>query len=121
VSDALARLLDAIAAEMPPEEVDAVWVFPPVRREGRDHGVAVVSRLAGEDRRLVYRARYLAGLAGGERGKVSVELELAAEGPRDLVPSVIEGVRRRADEAGDAELVDLSEWRAASGARSEIG
>jgi hypothetical protein len=121
VSDALARLLDAIAAEMPPEEVDAVWVFPPVRREGRDHGVAVVSRLAGEERRRVYRARYLVGLVGGERGKVSVELELAAEGPRDLVPSVIEGVRRRADEAGDAELVDLSEWRMAGGARSEIG
>jgi hypothetical protein len=121
VSEALARLLDAIAAEMPPEEVDAVWVFPPVRREGREHGIAVVSRVAGADRRSVYRARYLVGLAGGERGKVSVRIELAAEGPADLVPSVIEGVRRRADEAGDAELVDLSEWKTASGARSEIG
>jgi len=121
VSEALARLLDAIAAEMPPEEVDAVWFFPPVRREGREHGIAVVSRVAGADRRRVYRARYFVGLAGGERGKVSVQLELAAEGPSDLVPSVIEGVRRRADEAGDAELVDLSEWKMASGARPEIG
>ena len=121
VNEALARLLEAVAAEMPAEEVEAVWAFPPVRREGREHAVAVVSRLAGEDRRRIYRARYTVGLSGGERGKVAVQLEQAAEGPPDLVPSVIEGVRRRADEAGDAELVDLSSWRAALDARSAGG
>jgi hypothetical protein len=121
VNEALARLLEAVAAEMPAEEVEAVWAFPPVRREGREHAVAVVSRLAGEDRRRIYRARYTVGLSGGERGKVTVQLEQAAEGPPDLVPSVIEGVRRRADEAGDAELVDLSSWRAALDARSAGG
>lgn len=121
MSDALARLLQAIAAEMPPDEVEQVWVFPPVRREGREHGVAVVSRLAGGDRLRVYRARYTVGPSGGERGGAGVEIELAAEGPRDLVPSVIEGVRRRADEAGEAELVDLAAWRVASGERSQVG
>jgi len=112
VNEVLARLLEAVAAEMPAHEVEAVWAFPPVRREGREHAIAVVSRLAGDDRRLIYRARYSVGLSGGERGKVTVQLEQAAEGPPDLVSSVIEGVRRRADEAGDAELVDLSSWRA---------
>ena len=121
VSDGLARLLGAIAALMPPDEVDAVWAFPPVRREGREHVVAVVSRLAGEGRRRVYRARYTVGLGGAERGKVSVEVEPAAEGPPELVPAVIDGVRRRADEAGDAELVDLSAWKAGSGERSAVG
>lgn len=118
MNDALARLLEAIGAEMPPEEVEAVWAFPPVRREGREHGVAVVSRISGADRRRVYRARYVMPLAGGERGQVTVELEPAAEGPADLVPSVIEGVRRRAVEAGDAELVDLAAWKVASGERT---
>ena len=115
VSDGLDRLLEAVAQRMPPAEVEAVWAFPPVRREGREHMVAVISRVAGEGRRLVYRARFTVGLTGGERGKVVVELEPAAEGPPDLVPAVIDGVRRRADEAGDAELVDLSAWRAESG------
>jgi len=121
VSDGLDRLLEAVAQMMPPAEVEAVWAFPPVRREGREHVVAVVSRVAGEGRRLVYRARFTVGLTGGERGKVVVELELAAEGPPDLVLAVIEGVRRRADEAGDAELVDLSAWKAGSGERSAVG
>jgi len=115
MSDGLERLLEAVAQRMPPAEVEAVWAFPPVRREGREHVVAVVSRYAGEGRRLVYRARYTVGLGGAERGKVAVELEPAAEGPADLVPAVIDGVRRRADEAGDAELVDLSAWKAGRG------
>jgi len=115
VSDPLEVLLEAVAARMPPAEVDAVWAFPPLRHEGKEHGVAVVSRLAGEGRRLVYRARYTVGLAAAERGKVAVELEQAAEGPPDLVAAVIDGVRRRADEAGDAEPVDLEAWKAARG------
>jgi hypothetical protein len=121
VSEALARLLEAVAAEMPADEVEAVWAFPPVRRDGREHAVAVVSRLAGAERRRIYRARYSVGLSGAERGKVTVQLEQAAEGPLDLVPSVLDGVRRRADEAGDAELVDLTAWRAALDERSAVG
>jgi hypothetical protein len=121
VNDPLARLLEAVAAEMPAGEVEAVWAFPPVRREGREHGVAVVSRLAPEDRRRIYRARYSVGVSGGERGQVTVELEQAAEGPPDLVASVIEGMRRRADEAGEAELVDLTAWKAALDERSAGG
>lgn len=115
MSDGLALLLEAVAARMPPGEVDAVWAFPPLRREGREHGVAVVSRLAGEGRRLVYRARYTLGLSAAERGKVAVEVEQAAEGPPELVTAVIDGVRRRADEAGDAEPVDLAAWKAGAG------
>ncbi len=120
VSDPLARLLEAVAAEMPAEEVEAVWAFPPLRREGREHGVAVVSRFAGEGRRRVYRARYTVGLAAAERGRIAVELEPAAEGPPELVTAVIDGVRRRADEAGDAELVDLTTWKAGSSGGSPV-
>lgn len=115
MSHGLARLLDAIAQRMPREEVDAVWVFPGVRREGREYGVAVVSRVAGEDRRRVYRARYVMQLKGQERGRTVLELDETAETPAALVPEVIEGVRRRADEAGEAELVDLTAWKRGDG------
>ena len=121
MSEAVAQLLDALAERMPRSEVEAVYAFPPVRREGRDHGVAVVSRVAAGDRRLVYRARYVVTLKGPERGKVAVTVEETAEAPADLLPEVLEGVRRRADEAGEAELVDLTAWKAGDVERSGPG
>jgi len=123
--EGLARLLVAVAERMPKAEVDAVWAFPGVKREGREHGVAVVARQesAGpEDRRTggpkrlrVYRARYALTVKGQDRGRVEVEVEEIALAPRDTLPSVIEGVRRRADEAGEAELIDLAPWKAEAG------
>ena len=118
VADPVARLLDALAERMPREEVEAVYAFPPVRREGREHGVAVISRVVEGDRRLVYRARYVVTVKGPERGRVTVAVEETAETPAGLLPEVLEGVRRRADEAGDAEPVDLTAWKAEQGERS---
>ncbi len=121
VTDAVARLLDVLAERMPRSEVEAVYAFPPVRREGQDHGVAVGSRVASGDRRLVYRARYVVALKGPERGRITVAVEETAEAPAALLPEVLEGVRRRADEAGEAELVDLTAWKAGEGERSGPG
>jgi hypothetical protein len=121
VTEPVARLLDALAERMPRSEVEAIYAFPPVRREGRDHGVAVVSRVAAGDRRVVYRARYVVALKGPERGKITVAVEETAEAPADLLPEVLEGVRRRADEAGEAELVDLTAWKAGELGRSGTG
>jgi hypothetical protein len=118
VTEPLARLLETLAERMPPHEVEAVYAFPPVRREGKEHGVAVVSRLAVGDRRVVYRARYVLALAGPDRGRVTVDVEETAEAPAALLPEVLEGVRRRADEAGDAEPVDLTAWKAGEGERA---
>jgi hypothetical protein len=121
VSEPVARLLEALAVRMPRAEVEAVYAFPPVRRDAVDHGVAVVSRLLDGDRRLVYRARYTVALKGPERGKVTVTVEETAEAPAGLLPEVLEGVRRRADEAGEAELVDLTAWKAGDSEQSGTG
>ena len=120
-TDPVARLLEALAERMPREEVEAVYAFPPVRREGREHGVAVISRVVAGDRRLVYRARYVVTVKGPERGRVTVTVEETAEAPAGLLSEVLEGVRRRADEAGDAEPVDLTAWKAEQGERSTAG
>jgi len=117
-TDPVARLLEALAERMPRDEVEAVYAFPPVRREGKEHGVAVISRVVAGDRRLVYRARYVVTVKGPERGRVTVAVEETAEAPAGLLPEVLEGVRRRADEAGDAEPVDLTAWKAEQGERS---
>jgi len=116
--EAVSRLLAVLAERMPRDEVEAVYAFPPVRHDGREHGVAVVSRVVGGDRRLVYRARYVVPLKGPDRGKVTVAVEETAEAPAELLPEVLEGVRRRADEAGEAEPVDLTAWKAEPGERS---
>jgi hypothetical protein len=111
--EGLTRLLGLIAAHMPKDEVESLWSFPGVRREGREYGVAVVSRRrASKGRIRVYRARYTLELKGEQRGAATLELEETAETPADLMARVIDGVARRADEAGDAELVDLAAWKA---------
>lgn len=117
MTEALDRLLALLDERMPRAEVEAVYAFPPVRREGREHGVAVVSRVLAGDRRLVYRARYVVALKGPDRGRITVGVEETAEAPAALLPEVLEGVRRRADEAGDAEPVDLTAWKAGEGER----
>jgi len=109
--ETVAKLLDALATRIPPGEVEAVWAFPGVKRDNREYGVAVVTRRGQGDRHLVYRARYVVPQSGADRGKLALEVEETAEAPAELLPAVIEGVRRRADEAGDAELVDIGPWQ----------
>jgi hypothetical protein len=111
----LARVLDAVAERMPKAEVEAVWSFPGVRRDGREYGVAVVMRRGAGDRHVVYRARYVLQEKGQERGKIAVELEATGEAPADLLPRIIDGVRERADESGEADVVDLTAWQADGG------
>jgi len=113
--EGLARLLDLVAERMPRAEVEAVWAFPGVRREGREYGVAVIERRLEGERRLVYRGRYVVQMKGQERGKVAVELEETAEALPETLQRVLEGVRQRADEAGDAEPVDIRAWRGDAG------
>ena len=50
------RLAQAVAEVLPPDEVDGVWIFTPLRRENREWGTAVLSRVDGE-RRRIYTAR----------------------------------------------------------------
>ena len=113
--EGLAKLLDLVASRMLRSEVEAVWAFPGVRREGREYGVAVIERRVEGERRLVYRGRYIVQLKGQERGKVVVELEETAEALPKTLQRVLEGVRQRADEAGEAEPVDLAPWKQDAG------
>lgn len=109
--EVVAKLLDAVALRMPPGEVESVWAFPGVKRDNKEYAIAVITRRGTGDRHLVYRARYVMELAGQHRGQAMLDIEETAEAPAELLPRVIEGVRRRADEAGDAEVVDLGPWQ----------
>jgi pyruvate/2-oxoglutarate dehydrogenase complex dihydrolipoamide acyltransferase (E2) component len=108
--EGLAAVLDMVAGRMPRAEVEAVWAFPGVRRDGKEHGVVVISRRGVAERHKVYRARWVIQEKGQERGKVTVDVEETAEAPHEMLARVIAGVRDRADEAGDADVVDLGSW-----------
>jgi hypothetical protein len=91
------RLARAVATEVPPAEVDNVWVFRAIRQEAREWGTAILSRVEG-DRRRIYTARYVHTIKGKERGKWSGALEEVGSGPVEALDELIKGVEKRADE-----------------------
>jgi hypothetical protein len=91
------RLADAVAAQIPVAEVDAVWVFRTLRHEGKEWGTAVISRVDGE-RRRIYTARYVHTLKGKERGKFESTLEEVGSGPPETAAELVTGVQRRMDD-----------------------
>jgi hypothetical protein len=91
------RLAQAVAATVPPAEVDAVWVFPPLRRDGREWGTAVLSRADG-DRRRIYTARYMLAIKGKERGKFDAWVEEVGSGPVEALDRLLHEAHRRIDD-----------------------
>jgi len=111
VPAALPRGITALLAEVPPTRIDRVWIFPPLRKGRREHGLVVVSLYIGEDReeegrRLITTLAYRAE----ESGKgIQFEPRVREEGeaPADRIPRVISGVVRRAQTGpGDPKMLD---------------
>lgn len=91
------RLVEAIRPDVPAAEVDGVWVFPPVRREGREFGTAIISRVSGE-RRRIYTASYILTQKGKKRGMFEAALEEIGAGPLEALEELLAMVPRRSDE-----------------------
>ena len=68
------RLAEEVARLLPREEIDAVWAFPNIRRDGREWGTAVIARVEG-GRRRIFTARYQLVLKGKERGQFEAAVE----------------------------------------------
>ena len=92
-----ARLAGAVAEVVPPAEVDGVWVFSPLRREGREWGTAVLSRVDGE-RRRIYTARYMLAIKGKERGKFEATVQEVGSGPVTALAQLLQDTRKRIDD-----------------------
>ena len=101
VNPALAAALAAAAERIPPERVDAVWLFPARLLGARESGVAVLSVFSDGDEgrrtRTIHTVRYVAEPQAG--GKVARTDEVDEQGtvPLDRVERIIEGVLRRLD------------------------
>ncbi len=103
------RLAQAVAAVLPPVDVDAVWVFAPLRREGREWGTAVLSRAEG-DRRRIYTARYVLTIKGKERGKFEASVEEVGSGPVEALDRLLQEANRRIDDEHPPLPVSPETW-----------
>jgi len=104
-------LAAAVARDVPPAEIETIYVFRPSKRDGREWGTAVVTRrVEGESRLRVYTARYMLVIRGKERGSSRVEVEEVALSPAEVLSEVM---RATADRTGDAEppvTLENSAW-----------
>jgi len=103
------RLAQAVAQVVPPEEVDSVWVFSPLRRDSREWGTAVLSRVEGE-RRRIYTARYVLTIKGKERGKFESTIQEVGIGPMEVLTRVLQEAQRRIDDEHPPLSVSPEAW-----------
>jgi len=91
------RLASHVAGALPVDEIDAVWQFRTIRRDAREFGTALLSRLDGEqqERRRIYTARFVHVLTGKERGRFDAWIEEVGSGPVTTLGDLLAGVRRR--------------------------
>jgi hypothetical protein len=108
VPEALPRILIRLRDQVGVENIDRLWIFPPVRRGRREHGLVAVSLFqTGRERREVVTVSYQAEHTG--KG-ISVEPSFlqVGEAEPDRFPPVMEGVVRRSGEgAGEPREVEI--------------
>jgi hypothetical protein len=96
-----AKLAAAVEAQVPPAEIETIYVFRPIKRQGREWGTAVITRRSEVDRRLrVYTAKYMLIVRGKDRGQIKIEVVEVALSPADVLAQVMQAT---VDRGGDTE------------------
>jgi hypothetical protein len=107
VPEALPRTLIRLRDHLGVENIDRLWIFPPVRNGRREQGLVAVSLYQhGEERRAVVTVAYTAEHTG--RG-VTVEPSFAdvGEAEPDRFPPVMQGVVRRSGDSAEPREVQI--------------
>ncbi len=107
-----AKLAAAVAQRVPPAEIETIYVFRPIKREGREWGTAVVTQRHpdGGSRLLVYTARYMLVVRGKERGQTRLEVQDVALSPAEVVAEVMQSTAERTGEAEPPLAVGPAVW-----------
>jgi hypothetical protein len=103
------RLAQAVSEVLSPAEVDGVWVFSPLRRDDREWGTAILSRVDGE-RRRIYTARYVLAVRGKQRGKLETTIHEVGSGPVEALARVVQDAQRRVDDEHPPSSVSPEMW-----------
>lgn len=105
------KLADHVAGVLPVTEIDGIWQFRTLKRDGREWGTALLSRVDGaeQERRRIYTARFMHVLKGKERGKFEAHLEEVGQGPVETLGELLAGVRKRIEDE-DPRPVPVETW-----------
>lgn len=95
-----AKLAAAVEAQVPPAEIETIYVFRPIKRQGREWGTAVVTRKASDGRLRVYTAKYMLIVRGKDRGQSRIEVVEVALSPAEVLAQVMQAT---VDRGGDTE------------------
>jgi hypothetical protein len=99
-----AKLAAAVEAQVPPGEIETIYIFRPIKRQGREWGTAVITRRSaagGTDQRLrVYTAKYMLIVRGKERGQTKIDVTEVALSPAEVLAQVMQAT---VDRGGDTE------------------
>lgn len=109
VTDPWALLAQALRDALPVEELDRLWSFPVVRRQGQDFGTAILSRVE-HDRRRIYTASFVHTVKGKKRGQFDWSLEEVGSGPLGALDELLALVPKRSDEEKPPAPVDPAAW-----------
>jgi hypothetical protein len=106
------RLAEVVAQALPPAEVDGLWAFLNIRRDGREWGTAVLTRVDGAsgERRRVYTARYMLVLKGKERGQFEAEVDEVGSAPLDTLAELLQEVHKRTDDEHPPVALAPTDW-----------
>ena len=125
-----ARFLAAIVAQLPPDRIAEVHLFPAIRQGGMESGVAVVAveplepveavdaptegdpSAPSPRRYTVFSARYRHTLKGPDRGKWETSVIEEADAPLLTVDAVVRGVQRRSGDVDEIVRMSGDEVRA---------
>lgn len=103
------RLALALRDAVPVTEIDRMWAFRVVRREGQDFGTVILSRVDGE-RRRIYTARFALTVKGKKRGQFEWFLDEVGSGPLEALDELLALVPKRSDEEEPPAPVDPGTW-----------
>ena len=103
------RLAQALRETLPVAELDRIWAFRVVRRQGQDFGTAILSRVEG-DRRRIYTAGFGLMVKGKQRGRFEWALEEVGSGPLEALEELLALVPKRSDEEEPPAPVDPGSW-----------
>lgn len=109
IGEGWTRLVDIIRTELPIAEIDGIWVFRPIRHQGRDFGTAILSRVDG-DRRVIYTASYILTVKGKTRGRFESAIEEVGSGPLEALEELLALVPKRAEDEEPPVAVPLDRW-----------
>jgi hypothetical protein len=101
-----------VAAQVPPAEIETLFVFPPFKRDGREWGTAVVTRRAIDQgvRLRVYTAKYMLVVRGKERGNCRLVVEEVGLSPAEVLDEVMRATVERTGEAEPPVTLSPAAW-----------